>query len=80
MTAANPVSLRIPDFDVDLQLQVHDSRDQVISHRLRETGIWEPYETQLVLTLLQEGGVFVDVGANLGYFTVLAAARVGEQG
>lgn len=80
MPIAPPVHLSIPGFDVDLQLQVHDSRDQIISRRLRETGIWEAYETQLTLALLKEGDVFVDVGANLGYFTVLAAARVGERG
>ena len=34
----------------------------------------------MVRAALPPGGVFVDVGANLGYFTVLAADSVGEQG
>lgn len=80
MSTVTNVPLRIPDLDEPLQLQVHGSRDQVISQRLRETGIWEPFETSLLLDLLQPGDVFVDVGANLGYFTVLAAARVGDHG
>ena len=39
-----------------------------------------PYETSLLLRFLPPGDVFVDVGANIGYFSVLAASVVGEQG
>jgi FkbM family methyltransferase len=42
--------------------------------------VWEPYETSLLLGLLRPGDVFVDVGANIGYFSVLAASVVGAQG
>ena len=80
MSPATTVPLNIPGLDVPLSLQVHGQRDRVISERLRREGVWEPYETQLVLNLLEPGGVFVDVGANLGYFSILAAACVGEQG
>ena len=59
---------------------VHGLQDQHVSRRIREDGIWEPYETSLLLRLLQPGDVFVDVGANIGYFSVLAASLVGEQG
>jgi FkbM family methyltransferase len=41
---------------------------------------YEPGATQAVLRLLEPGGVFVDVGANAGYYTVLAALRVGPGG
>ena len=51
-----------------------------MSRRIREEGIWEPYETSLVLSLLRPGHVCVDVGANIGYFSILAAAVVGETG
>lgn len=44
------------------------------------TGCYAPLETLLVKNLLQPGMVFVDVGANWGYFTLLGAARVGESG
>ena len=40
---------------------------------------YEPGATNLVLTL-GEGDVFVDIGANSGYFAVLAALRVGARG
>lgn len=44
------------------------------------TGCYEPQETTLLLSLLRSGSVFVDVGAHWGYFTLLAAARVGTGG
>jgi FkbM family methyltransferase len=41
-----------------------------------------PYEKDLTLLVsaLQPGDTFIDVGANIGYFTVLAARRVGDTG
>ena len=44
------------------------------------TGRYEPQETQIVSRLLRSGGVFVDVGANWGYFTLAAAHCVGPSG
>ena len=41
---------------------------------------WEPETAACLVSRLGEGGVFVDVGANHGYFTVLAAALVGVTG
>jgi FkbM family methyltransferase len=41
---------------------------------------YEPGATNLVLDVLQPGDTFVDIGANSGYFTVLAALRVGPRG
>jgi FkbM family methyltransferase len=41
---------------------------------------YEPNATAAVLGFLQPGGVFVDIGANTGYFTILAALRVGPHG
>ena len=41
---------------------------------------YEPGATGAVLNDLREGDVFVDIGANSGYFSVLAALRVGASG
>jgi FkbM family methyltransferase len=79
-TLAVTIPLHIPDLPRPLHLHIHDHRDQYVSRRLREEGIWEPYETSLMLELLRPGDVFVDVGANIGYFSVLAASVVGGQG
>ena len=78
--ATAPVPLRIPGVPDRVSLHVHGETDRYISRRLREDGIWEPYETTLVLAALQPGDVFVDVGANIGYYPVIAAGRVGRDG
>ncbi|MEZ5572582.1 MAG: FkbM family methyltransferase [Halioglobus sp.] len=80
MNPVAEVSLRIPDLPGVLRLLVHGEQDQCISQRIREDGIWEPFETSLLLRVLQPGDVVVDVGANIGYFSVLAASRVGAHG
>jgi FkbM family methyltransferase len=41
---------------------------------------YEPYETQLILRQTKVGDVVVDVGANIGYYTVLLADKVGNSG
>jgi FkbM family methyltransferase len=41
---------------------------------------WEPAETNFILSILKKGGCFLDIGAHLGWFTVLAAHRVGPEG
>lgn len=45
-----------------------------ISGYLAFTGIYEPTLTRRVIQLAKSGGTFVDVGANLGYFSLLWAA------
>ena len=79
-TAQKPVTLRIPELQQSLAMYVHGPEDRHVSHKIREEGIWEPYETSLLLSRLKDGDVFVDVGANIGYFSILAASLVGEQG
>lgn len=44
------------------------------------TGQYEPQETCLVKALLEPGHTFLDVGAHWGYFSFLAARRVGPAG
>lgn len=77
---ATSVQLKPRVGDRALTLCIHDERDRYVSRRLREEGVWEPFETELVLAALAPGDVFVDAGANIGYFSVLAAAAVGEGG
>lgn len=74
------VSLRLPAVTPSLQLRLHSTADIFISEALRNTGEWEPFETTLVQQFLQPGDTFLDVGANIGYFTVIAAQRVGVAG
>jgi FkbM family methyltransferase len=54
--------------------------DEVITANLIRWGVWEAQETQFLRTLLRPGDTFVDVGANIGYFSVLAAGCIGSRG
>ena len=80
MTEEAPIDLHIPGLEHSLAIFVHGQKDKFVSRQIREQGIWEPYEMSLVLRLLHPGSVFVDVGANLGHFSVVAAALVGDSG
>ena len=57
-----------------------DLRDQAVSSEIFAKGIWEPEETKFLEEILQPGMVFVDIGANIGYYTVLASSLVGATG
>lgn len=57
-----------------------DKTDQVLSLQLILTQNWEPYETKIFLSKLKKGNVVVDIGAHIGYYTLLAAQAVGKTG
>ncbi len=43
-------------------------------------GAWEPDVAAFLRRRLQPGDVFIDVGANVGYFSFMASEQVGENG
>jgi FkbM family methyltransferase len=47
---------------------------------ITETRSYEPHVTRVLREVLKAGDVFVDIGANLGYFSLLAASLVGPEG
>jgi FkbM family methyltransferase len=53
-----------------------DTRDIGIAPHLMFGGTWEMWITKIYCDLLKPGMVVVDVGANFGYYTLLAAAAV----
>jgi FkbM family methyltransferase len=59
-----------------MQLRIQDMTQETI---LLE-GQWDPLLTEFTKQTLTEGSVFVDVGANAGYFTLIAAQCVGHSG
>lgn len=54
--------------------------DDADSLGLIANGIFEPEETRSILNLIKPGDRFLDIGANVGYYTVLAAECVGSTG
>jgi FkbM family methyltransferase len=68
---------RVP---VGVHRMLLDTRDSILSYALLKHGIYEPNETDVVSGILQPGDSFVDCGANVGYYTLLAAGLVGARG
>jgi FkbM family methyltransferase len=56
-----------------------DLRDMIQETILIER-VWDPTLTEFINATLKPGHVFVDIGAHAGYFTLLAARRVGPEG
>jgi len=44
------------------------------------SGWYEPYETSLLLSNIDSGDIIIDVGANIGYYTIIFADKVGPSG
>ena len=63
-------------FGFNLRVKLPDTIQKVVLL----TGRWEPFVTQFVLDTLRAGDTFVDVGANIGYYSLLASRRVCENG
>lgn len=54
--------------------------DPVVARELIATSAYEPHITARIKDALPSGGVFVDVGANVGFYSLLAAKLVGSTG
>lgn len=62
------------------KLYLHLERDVVVTTYLAVHGYWEKMETQMVHRYVKPGMRVLDIGANIGYHTILAAGLVGEKG
>ncbi|MET0232084.1 MAG: FkbM family methyltransferase [Rhodanobacteraceae bacterium] len=56
------------------------ANDRDIGRQIQSTRIYEPHVTRAMSEILRTDDVFVDVGANIGFFTNLAAHLVGPRG
>jgi len=54
--------------------------DEKDALELATSETYEPVETQLIKKELKPGQVFVDIGANIGYYTLIAARLAGPAG
>lgn len=55
-------------------------RDPVISGELTNRNIWEAAESILLLSCARPGTTFLDVGANVGYYSALLARAIQKTG
>ncbi len=73
------LDLAIEGLNHPVSMEVHD-RPDLVSAELINSGIWEKFETQLFIEHIEPDSVFVDVGANIGYYSTIAGELIGEQG
>ncbi|WP_171166829.1 FkbM family methyltransferase [Streptomyces sp. I05A-00742] len=61
------------------RIRVRTTED-LIMRSLYTSGCWEPNVSAFIAARLRPGDGFLDIGANLGYYTVLASQLVGPRG
>jgi FkbM family methyltransferase len=74
--AVNEVATKIHGIKMIIRTLESDG----ISHELLYNSTHEKYETKLFRQFVTEGMTVVDIGANIGYYTLLAAKLVGDKG
>lgn len=57
-----------------------DTQDRGLSPHLMLDGYWEIWVTEAIASIVKPGMVCLDVGANLGYYTMLMAGLCGPTG
>lgn len=57
-----------------------DPHDQVISRLIKKHGFYDKKGSLIIKNALKKGDVFVDVGAHIGYFSLMAALKIGNRG
>lgn len=63
-------------FGAAISCDIHDH----ITNRIFFFHVWEQANSALIEASLRSGDIFVDVGANVGYDTLLASKKVGSSG
>lgn len=69
--------LDVQGFKIEVLMKGHIND---IATELIFKGIHEPATTRIFKKILKQGDVVVDIGANIGYFTIMAAQLVSWQG
>ncbi len=67
--------IELADFKIYVSTQ-----DPLIGRSIVETKRYEPDVTAVLTRILKPGMVFVDIGANIGYLSFVAARAIGNQG
>lgn len=70
-----PHLIELSDFKIYVRLN-----DHFVGGTIANAKDYEPHVTQELRQLLKPGMTFLDIGANIGYFTLLGATLVGKTG
>jgi len=74
------VAAKVPYIPDSFSMQVHRRLDRYISQDLMRNGIWEPFETKVFCRICKAGDCVADLGANIGWYSVIASRMVGVGG
>ena len=61
-------------------MEVHSTGDQYIAADIMAQGVWEPFETEVIRRCLTDNSDFYDVGANIGWYSVVAGLQLAGSG
>lgn len=78
-TAHGPI-IEIDLDEIHFAIEIHTRLDRYISVEIGQQRVWEPFETRVFQALCELGGCVIDIGANLGWYSLIASARVGHEG
>lgn len=76
---ASPVTIELAGLP-RFRMETHGRSDIFISTAIEDWGNWEASNTALLLQLLGTPADFVDIGANIGWFTLVAAHALAGRG
>jgi FkbM family methyltransferase len=80
LNAAVRKSPRAFESETQFGFRIAGTTRDLIQRHLYVFGVWEPDATAAIRPYLRTGSTVVDVGANVGYFSLLAATAVGPGG
>jgi FkbM family methyltransferase len=77
--------MMLPNKDIILpchgmRILVRNPRRSLIGRSIYFRGLWEPEATQFISLKIKSGMTVLDIGADIGYYTLLFAKLVGSKG
>ena len=73
------VDVKVPGLP-PYKMRVYDKGCPFLSEQIKQTGIYDRCETTLFCQIIKLGDTVFDIGANIGYYALLASQLVGPEG
>lgn len=62
------------------KMEIHGRIDKYVSRQIASEQTWEPFETEVVREILRHVNFLVDVGANIGWYTLIGGLALQGRG